>query len=283
MPLTPTTRRVLVAVYIVAAALVFLYIGFPSEALRAHVASRLSASLPGLSVAVADVRPSLPAGISLRGVRVSYGEKPLAVLDRLRVQPELMSMLQPITVYEFDGAAGPGGISGRAEIDSTAAQAKTSLNARISGVLLEQVPGLQEVYGSRLSGRLDGTLSVSNAGALTGKLTVADAKLELALPVFDQKSFTFRTADADLAFQNRTLLLRNGRLKGNELDAEISGTIVLGQNQGAGTLSLSGRLTPHPAFMAQAAGSLPANLLRRRTAIPFRVSGPLGAPGFSFN
>jgi type II secretion system protein N len=221
--------------------------------------------------------------MSLRGVRVSYADKPLAVIDRLRVQPELMSMLQPRTIYDFDGSTGSGRISGRAEIDSTGPKPEASLNARVGGVLLQQVPGLQELYGSRLSGRLDGTLTVSNAGALTGKLTVTDAQLELAAPMFDQKNFTFRTADADITFQNRSLLLRNGRLKGNELDAEVSGAIVLGQTPGAGTLSLSGRLTPHPAFMAKAEGSLPANLLRRRTAIPFRVSGPLDAPGFSFN
>jgi hypothetical protein len=130
---------------------------------------------------------------------------------------------------------------------------------------------------------LDGTLSVSPAGVLAGKLTVTDAQLELASPVFDQKSFTFRTADADITFQNRTLVLRNGRLKGNELDAEISGTIVLGHAQGAGSMNLSGRLTPHPAFMAKAEGNLPPHLLRRRTALPFRVTGPLDAPGFSFN
>jgi type II secretion system protein N len=283
MTLTPTSRRVLLVAYIVVAALVLLYVSFPSEALRAHVAYRLSASLPGLSVAVADVRPSLPAGMSLRGIRISHADKILAVLDRVRVQPELLSLLQSRTIYEFDGSAGSGDISGRAEIDSTGTKPSTSLNARIGGVLLQQVPGLQELYGSRLSGRLDGTLTVSNAGAVVGKLTVTDAQLELALPVFNQKKFTFRTADADITFQNRTLLLRNGRLKGNELDAEIAGSILLGQAQGAGTLSLSGRLTPHPAFMAQSEGSLPANFLRRRTAIPFRVAGPLEAPGFSLN
>jgi type II secretion system protein N len=283
MPWTLKIRRVLTGVYLLAAALVFLYVGFPSEALREHVASRLSASLPGLNVAVADVRLSLPAGMSLRGVRVSYAEKPLAVVDRLRVQPELMSLLQPRTVYEFSGAAGSGDISGRAEIDSTTPQPKASLNARATGVLLQQIPGLQELYGSRLSGRLDGTLTMSPTGALAGKLSVTEAQLELASPVFAQTSFSFRTADADIAFQNRTLMLRNGRLKGNELNAEISGSIALGQTPGAGTVSLSGRLTPHPAFMAKAEGRLPANLLRRRTAIPFRVTGPLDAPGFSLN
>lgn len=283
MALTPRAQRILLAAYILAATAVFLYIGFPSEALRAHVAHRLSAGLPGLNVTVAGVQPSLPAGLALRGVRIAYADQPLAVFERLRVQPELMSILQPKTIYSFEGTAGSGSISGRAEIDASGEKSKTSLNARIGGVLLQQVPGFQNVYGSRLSGRLEGTFSVNEAGVLNGKLTLAETQVELATPVFDQKSFTFRTADADITFQNRTLLLRNGRLKGNEMDAEVTGSIALGPNPGAGTLNLNGRLTPHPAFLARAEGALPANLLRRRTAIPFRVTGPLEAPGFALN
>jgi len=284
MQLTPTTRRVLLAVYLVAVALVFLYVCFPSDALRTHVAYRLSAGLPGLTLAVAEVRPSLlPAGITLRDVRISHADKPLAVIDRLRVRPDLSSLLRSKTTYGIDGTIGSGDITGRAEVDSTGPQPKVSLNARIGGVLLQQVPGLRGLYGSQLAGRLDGTLVVNEAGALTGKLTVTDGQVELAAPVLDQKSFTFRTMEADITLQNRSLLLRNGRLRGNELDAEISGTVALDQPQGAGALNLSGRVTPHPAFMAKAEGSLPANLLRRRAAIPFRVIGPLDSPGFSLN
>jgi hypothetical protein len=83
--------------------------------------------------------------------------------------------------------------------------------------------------------------------------------------------------------QNRSLLLRNGRLKGNELDAEIAGSIALDRPPGANALNLSGRVTPHHAFLARAEGSIPAGLLRRRAGIPFRISGPLDAPGFSLN
>jgi type II secretion system protein N len=283
MPLTLTTRRVLLAAYLVAVVLVFLYVGFPSEALRTHVAYRLSASLPGLTLAVAEVQPSFPAGIALKGVRISHADKPIAVIDRVRIQSELPSLLQSKTRYGFDGTIGSGDITGRAEVDSTGPRPKVSLNARIGGVLLQQLPGLAGLYGSRLAGRLDGTLVVNEAGALTGKLTVTDGQVELASPVLDQKNFTFRTMDADITLQNRSLLLRNGRLKGNELDAEISGTIALDQPQGPGSLNLSGRVTPHAAFMAKAEGSLPANLLRRRAAIPFRVSGPLDSPGFSLH
>jgi type II secretion system protein N len=279
--LTSIIRRALVAAYLVAVTLVFLYVCFPSEALRAHLAYRLSASLPGLTLAVADVRPSLPTGITLRDVRISQADKPLAVIERLRVQPDLPSLLGSKTFYGFDGAVGSGDLTGRAQVDSTGPQPKVSLNARFGGVLLQQVPGLQAMYGSRLTGRLDGSLAVNEAGVLTGKLTVTDGQVELPSPVFDQRNFTFRSAEADITLQNRRLLLRNGRLRGNELDAEVSGTVGLDPSEGAGALNLRGRVTPHAALMAKAEGRLPANLLRRRTAIPFRVSGSLETPGFS--
>ncbi len=281
--LTATARRVLLVLYILVAAAVFLYIGFPSEALRAYVGYRLSASLPGLSVAVGEVRPSLTAGLVLQAVRISHGPKPLAALDQLRIQPDLLSLLQARTGYAFSGSLGGGEISGRAEIDSAGPAPKVSMNARIGGILLQQIPGLRGLYGSSLSGRLDGNLSANESGALNGKFTITDGQIELAAPLFDQSRFTFRTVDADLTLQNRNLLLRNGRLKGNELDAEVSGSIGLDQPQGANALNLSGRVTPHHAFLTRAEGSIPAGLLRRRTAIPFRVSGPLDAPGFSLN
>jgi len=66
--LSPIARRALTAAYLVLATVVFLVLGFPSEALRAYATRRLSAALPGLGVTVGDVRLSLPAGIAvLRG------------------------------------------------------------------------------------------------------------------------------------------------------------------------------------------------------------------------
>jgi type II secretion system protein N len=283
MQMTATTRRALLALYIVLTSLVLLYVRFPSQALSGYVAFLMNASLPGLSVAVGDVRPSLTAGIVVHGIRISREDQTLVVIDRLRIQPELLSMLGSRTGFELSGSAGGGELTGRAEIDSTGPSPKTSGNARITGVSLQDLAGLRGPYGSKLSGRLDGNFSVSGTGALSGKFTVTDWKVELAAPVFDQKDFNFRTADADFTLQNQNFQLRNCRLKGNELDAEISGTIVLGQPQGADALNLRGRLTPHPAFMSRAEASIPPNLLRRRGGVPFRVSGPLEAPGFSLN
>lgn len=276
-------RTLLMILYIVVVGAVFLYIEFPSEALRAYAGQRLSACLPGLSVGIGAVRPSLTAGLVLADVRISHAQKPVAVLDRVSIQPELLSLLQARTGYAFSASLGGGEITGRAEVEDAGPAPKLSMNARIGGILIQQLEGLRGIYGSRLSGRLDGHLHATEAGALNGKLTITDGQIELAAPVLAQSRFTFRTVDADLTLQNRNLLLRNGRLKGNELDAEVSGTIALDQPQAAGAMNLTGRVTPHHAFLARAEGSVPPGLLRRRAAIPFRISGPLDAPGFSLN
>lgn len=281
--MTTRNRRLLVGLYLLSAALVFLYIGFPSEALRDHVAHRLSASLPGLSVSIGDLRPALPAGIVLKGVRVYHASAPLAVIDLLSINRDLFSLWQAKTHYDFDGSVGDGQISGTAEVDTAGAPKRVSLSARLVGVLLQKLPATQRLFGNKLSGRLDGTLGVTDAGILTGKLAVSEGRVELATPLFDQNVFSFRTAAADLSLQNGTVMVRNGRMKGDDMDAEVSGSIALDAQQGKSALNLSGRVTPHPAFLAKVAGSLPPALLRRRTGISFRVSGALNSPGVSFN
>jgi len=282
--MTTTVRRVLLAVYIAVAAAVFLYMGFPTETLRAAASQRLSASLPGLSVEIGAVGlTAWPPGLLLKEVRIQHGLKPVAVLDRLQIQPDLLSLFQTRSGYAFSGAIGGGEITGRAEADSTGPVPAISMNARIGGLRVQQVDGLRSLYGSRLSGRMDGQLTINESGALNGKFTITEGQVELSAPLLAQNRFTFRTVDADLVYQNRSLQLRSGRLKGNELDAEVSGTIALDPAQAGNAVNLSGRVTPHHTFLTRAEGSIPATLLRRRTGIPFRISGPLDAPGFSLN
>lgn len=281
--MSATARRTWIAAYLVGVLAVCLYIGFPSEALRAHVAHRLAAGVPGFSVTVADVRPALPPGLELKGVSISRTGVDLVRVERLKIAPELLTLVRKISRYRFEGSAAAGDLSGTAEVQAQGEQPLVAMQARWTGLLLERLPALQDFYGSRLSGRLEGSLALGGEGALTGKIRVIDGQIELARPLFDQKSFSFRTADAEVGFQNRTLLLRNGRLRGNEVDAEVSGTIALGPSAGAGALNLNGRISPHHAFMAKLEGSLPAVLMRRRTAIPFKITGPLHAPAFSLN
>jgi type II secretion system protein N len=279
----PIARRLLPAVYLVLVTVLFLVIGFPSEALRAYAVRRLSAALPGLDVTVGDVRLALPTGITLAGVRLALGDRQIVVVDDLTVVPELLTLLRSTTVYRFEGSLGGGGVSGRMEADAAGPTPKTRMTAQLGGVQLQQIPAMRDLYGGRMSGRMDGSLTLTDAGALSGKLSASEVQVELPAPVLGQARFGFKTAEAEITLLNRSLLVRNGRLRGTELDAEVSGTISLDPLQAARGVNLVGRVTPHPAFLAKTEGNLAAGLMRRRAAIPFRVSGPLDAPGFSLN
>ncbi|MCU0561550.1 MAG: type II secretion system protein GspN [Desulfobacterales bacterium] len=277
-------RRIWVWAYLIGVLLACLAIGFPTDALRAHVAHRLSAGLPGVSVSIEGIRPALPPGAELQGVGVYRAGAPLLMLERLRVTPELLSLIGEATLYRFQGSVAGGEISGSAQGQAAKEQrGAVRMQAQWSGVLLQRLPALQGIHGSRVSGRMEGSLALSDQGSLTGKLRVVDSQVELARPLFDHKNFNFRSFDADLSLQNRTIVVRNGRLRGNEMDAELSGTVLLDPPAGSAALNISGRVTPHHAFMARLEGSLPAGLMRRRTAIPFKISGPLDSPALSFN
>jgi type II secretion system protein N len=281
--MSASARRFWIGAYLLGVLLVSLAVGFPSEALRAHIAHRLSASLPGVAVSIEGIRPALPPGAELQGVIVSRAGAPLLRLDRLRITPELLSLVREATHYRIQAAAAGGEINGSAQVEAQKEQLGVRMQLQWAGVLLQNLPALQGIHGSRVSGRMEGNLTLNDQGSLTGKLRVVDSQVELARPLFDQKSFGFRTFDADLSLQNRTLVLRNGRLRGNEMDAELSGTVLLDPSAGAGALNLSGRVTPHHAFMARVEGSLPAGLMRRRAAISLKISGPLDSPAVSFN
>jgi type II secretion system protein N len=271
------------AIYAAAAFLVLLYLYFPSEALRAFVAQRVNAGLPGLTVAIGGIRPALPVAVMLEGVQISHGGTPIMTIEELRISTRILSLFQDTGRYTFSGSAGGGEISGAAETDATGAKPFAGLTARLDGAQLEKITALQTVYGSRLSGRLTLEISSKEPGSLTGRLAVTEAQVELGRPLFDLKTFSFRTVEADLNLLNRSLVLRNGRLKGAELDAEIAGTIALDPAAAKSALNLSGRVVPHQALVARMEGSLPPNFLRRRGGLAFKLTGSLDDPGFSLN
>jgi type II secretion system protein N len=277
------SRKLWYAIYALTAILLLLYIYFPSEALRSFVAHRANAGLPGLTVTIQEIRPAFPVAVMLKGVQISHEGKSVFLIDQLRVSPKILSLFEEAGRYSFSGSAGGGEITGGADADSAGAKPLAGLNARLEGAQLEKIAALQTVYGSRLSGRLTLDLTSKEPGSLAGKLAVTEAQVELGSPLFDQKTFTFRTVEADLNLQNSSLVLRNGRLKGNELDVEISGTITLDPSAAKNALNLSGKVVPHHAFVARMEGSLPPNFLRRRGGLGFKLTGSLADPGFSLN
>lgn len=276
--------------YVLAVTLVFLYILFPSTALKIALTERLNQIHPDIRFAIAKLKPLLPPGVKLYQVNILYRGAPLLDLDTVKVTPDLLSLVGSRTKVKFTSRVYAGRLNGQAQLNPVGHPGRQTVDCRMAGIELQRITALKRLIPQKISGLLAGEFTYRTADrtrSLTAHLTVTDSRLELADPLFNQQVLEFKAVDASVALKNETLTVKKCRLKGGQLDAEISGTIGLGDLGGQRALNLKGSVTPHHVLMAQIKNSLPAGLLKGvktgRQAIGFKIGGTLDDPGLSLN
>jgi type II secretion system protein N len=280
----------LYTVYIIGITGFFLYFLFPSDTLKTYLAYRLSQGNPDITVTIERVSPVIPPGINLHGVGIIHQNNALVDLASLKIMPGILSLFSDKSTVNFKGRVGAGTFSGRAELDDNAEGQEIKCDGRISGVQLQGVPALQRLPADKISGVLDGNFTYTDAGpnrSLEGKLTLSQCRIELSEAVFNLKSLEFRNIDADLMLKNETLTIKHTLAKGNQLDADLTGTIALAGQSGENALNLSVSVTPHHLLLAKIEKTIPMAFLRKKkagkAAISFKIDGTLDEPGFSLN
>ena len=283
-------KSLLYTVYIIGITGFFLYYLFPSDTLKTYLAYRLSQGNPDITVTIDRVSPVIPPGINLHDVGIVHQNKALVDLDSLKIMPGILSLFSDKTTVNFKGRVNAGTISGRAELDDNSGGQKVKCDGRISGIQVQGIPALQRLPADKISGVLNGNFTYANAGpnrSLEGKLTLSQCRIELNKAVFNLKSLEFRDIDADLMLKNDTLTIKHTSAKGNQLDADLTGTIALTGQSGKNALNLTVSVTPHHLLLAKIEKTLPMDFLRKKkagkAAISFKIDGTLDEPGFSLN
>jgi type II secretion system protein N len=280
----------LYTVYIIGITGFFLYYLFPSDTLKTYLAYRLSQGNPDITVTIERVSPVIPPGINLHGVGIIHQNNSLVDLTSLKIMPGILSLFSDTSTVNFKGRVSAGTFSGRAELDDNAEGQEVKCDGRISGIQVQGIPALQRLPADKISGVLNGNFTYTDAGpnrSMEGKLTLSQCRIELSEAVFNLKSLEFRDIDADLMLKNDTLTIKHTRAKGNQLDADLTGTIVLAGQAGKNALNLSVSVTPHHLLLAKIEKTLPMDFLRKKkagkAAISFKIDGTLDEPGFSLN
>jgi len=187
----------------------------------------------------------------------------------------------------FNGRVNGGAFKGQAQFGDNAGSQVIKCDGTLSGIQILGIPALDRLPADKISGVLNGNFTYTNAGpnqSLEGKLTLSQSRIEFNEAVFNLKSLEFRDINADLILKNDTLTLKQTSARGNQLNADLTGTIVLtGQN----ALDLNVSVTPHHLLLAKIEKTLPMDLLRGKKAgkgaISFKIDGTLDEPGFSLN
>jgi type II secretion system protein N len=286
----PSKTTLLYTAYIIGITLFFLWYLFPSDTLKDYLAYRLSQGNPDFKVTIDRISPVLPPGIKLHELEISHRNMALVEVKSLKVMPGLGSLFSDTTTVNFKGHIYDGTLSGRAEIGG-AKGGGIKIDGNIAAVQVQQISALQQLSDHDISGALGGKFVYADGKTnpkLSGNLTLTNCRLELAAAIFNQNSFDFKNIDADLALQNRNLIINGFSATGNQLDLKITGRIKLNQSDPAkNALNLTGTVTPHHVFLAKIEKDIPIDFLRNKKsgqmAISFKIDGTLDDPGFSLN
>ena len=283
-------KSIFYTIYIIAITGIFLYYLFPSETLKTYLAYRLSQGNPDVTITIDRVSPVIPPGIGLYNVGIKHQNKELVDLEKLKLMPGILSLFSDKTTVNFKGYVNAGTISGRAELDGNSGAQEVKGDGRISGLQVEGIPALQRLPAEKIAGVLNGNFTFANVGSdrsLAGKLTLSKSKIELKKAVFNVKSLEFRDIDADLMFKNDTLTIKQTKARGNQLDADLTGTIALTGQTAKHAMNLSVSVTPHHLLLAKIEKNIPMDFLRNikagEAAISFKIDGTLDKPNFSLN
>jgi type II secretion system protein N len=286
----PTKRTLQYTAYVIGVTFLFMYFLLPSDAIKGYLAYRLSRGNPDISVTISRVSPVLPPGIKLHDVGIAHRNRALIDLVSLKITPGLLSFFSNKKTASFNARLNAGTVSGLAEIDSRDNKRAEKIEGTISGVQVQGIPALQHLSPHKISGNLDGDFMISSTGpnpSMTGRLALSNCRIEFAQPVFSQDSLGFNNIAADLTLNGSTLVIKKFSARGNQLNADISGTIALKSGGRQKALNLTVSVTPHHLLLAKIENSLQVDLLRPKKAgkkaISFMIGGTVDVPEFRLN
>jgi type II secretion system protein N len=275
--------------YIICAALFFFYILFPSETVKEYLADQIRQVHPGLTAEIGRVKPSFPPGLKLYDVSVFHLGQTLAEMENVKLFPDILSLFLATTHLSFRGTGYGGTFKGQADISKNSANREMTIDADLAGIQVEQLAALSAITTHQISGNLEGTLRFKTKAphqGLSGNLILTDGQIEFSPPVLNQNSLSFNTIEAEVMLNNRSLTIDRCQIEGNQVGALISGSIRISGGSARKILNLSGTVNPHAALLAKLGKNLPQLLAGSNSdkqGFPFKITGTLDSPEYSFN
>jgi type II secretion system protein N len=283
-------NRILFGAYIIIITVFFLYYLFPSESVKDYCAYRLSQISPDTRIDIKDIKPAFPPGLRLFHVDLYHLEQTIGSIDRIKINPKLLTLFGRDTGLSFSGKAYTGKFHGTAEIASNSPMHRVLIETTFSGIQVKEIVAIRRFTDFQISGVLAGKLAYKTDirnQTLRSSIRLSNCKVGLDIPLLKLASLTFKDVTAELLMNNQTLNIQKCRAQGNQMDASISGTITHNLSTGERILDLSGTLIPQHAFLAELKNSLAVNLFKADKSddqgFAFKINGTLDAPEFSFN
>lgn len=272
--------------YVFVLGAIFVYILFPSEAVNRYIVTRVAAVSPDVQLSIGDVSPVLPPGLKLNRVTIALDNGSFLEAPVIRIYPRWLSLLGKKPSVAYSAVAGQGKIRGAATFSESPVDRRLHLEADLESVRMEQLGSLQPIADYGFEGTVSGNIRYAS-----GKNPVADVRLtatDVALapprPVLGIRRLRFASVRTEVTLQRGNLEFSRVVLAGEQMNGELTGSVVLGQHLMDSTVSMGGTLQIDlraPGSETDSRTGSPGGGLSLAGRVPVRIQGTLANPRVS--
>jgi type II secretion system protein N len=270
------------------AVIFFLYLLFPSELFRDVLEERVAQINPDLMIVTETIQPTIPPGLKLQPLVISYTDLPVLRSDYLKVTPNLFSLLSDPKVFHFKGPIGSGDFRGRGEINRKTKRPQDKLTLNLNNIPVEVIEMLELWPQYQPSGELSGRVNYDSlkgaGGTVEADVQISPFRITLNPPLMGLETLDFSELKAQMTMTPRMLQIRRCEAGGNQLEGKLTGSIIFSKPFGNSRLTMSLTVKPRPEFVAQHKNDIIGGFLAtdkaQKRGILLRFSGTLDNPSY---
>ncbi len=284
--MSKTKKRLLYSVYIIIVTVFFLYYLFPSEDVKDYALFYANKAAPDVKVDIENIELTFPPGLLFNHVTIYYHGKSYFKAEKLQAIPGILSLLKSdLTVY-FKSSLYDGVVKGKVTMPLKKSN-RIFVTADIDDIQLSTMLALKEFIPHNLSGVLKGAVTYlreenSNQASAESDLQLIDCGIDFMTPLYGIENIRFNEIDAGFVLKGNRLKIEQITGSGNDLDADISGFVMIMNKMDKSILSMDGEISPHPSLLGKMAQV--KNFIKSRSGkkgVGFRIRGTLAHPTFS--
>lgn len=227
--MTGIRKKILFGFYILVIGIILLYVLFPADAVRNHLANRINQNVSEVQVAIGSLRLGFPPALTLKEVTVSKNGTLLGSMDVLKLTPGWLSLFSGRKTFKFKGQTYQGSVSGSFWVAFKNHGIEASASGDFSGIRLEQVPVIKAQARVGLTGTLSGSFQ-ADTGSVdpatgNGHVFISECNFVLPSALMSIQQLEFQRVEADFDFEGRNLEIKDGELDGTEFNGNVAGSI----------------------------------------------------------
>jgi len=270
-----------------------LYFCFPSNTFRDYFTKTVSSISPQVLVSVEDVRPSLALGVKFLNAKVSPRTNPemqFFSAESITFSPRIGSFFGSKSSYLFNCQSYGGNIKGTFQFEKNNPETPFDASITLENIYIENLIWLSTPTEYNPKGTLSGTVTLEKQtnslthGTGEANLKISNGSVALKEPFLDLESINFDEIQVKLALKNRNIELSHFKMRGQEIQGTLSGTIRLNREFLKSRLELDGNIELQKAMFNRNSENSDKNVLMQgNLKLPFKITGTIEMPKFNFS